>query len=320
MKDNINIAYCCNNHFSNYISVSAHRISELHPNEFISLHIIHDDISNRNQIKLYRNLNATNIELKFYKTVDRSVEMLPCKNYTKYTWYRLLLPDILSSDLNKVLYLDVDTLVCGSLIQLFKCGIENFALAGVREDKAFMPDNYHRLGIDNDSQYINCGVLLMNLDYWRKNNLSEKIINWTQTTDKMLKYPDQDAINVLCKKSKKLLPLKYNVVNQLFLRENFYTKENICELNEAFYTPVVIHYAGCAPWILDGENHLFHEEWWNINRNLKYPVKGEYSSKGLLRLKARCWNILHPGFLRRKFSKIDIKDCIDAAKSRFCDA
>lgn len=307
--DTFHLAYCCDNKFSRFLSPSIYNICKIHKDIKINFHILTDYISKKNKKTLLNNItNCKNISIKFYKVDDSKIKDLPSGIYTKYTWYRLLLPEIINEDINTILYLDIDTLVLNRLDRLFQLDLKNYSIAATIEDKFYMEGPYKRLSIQNDLDYICAGVLLINLNYWRDNKISEKIINWTLLNKNILKYPDQDAINVICKGSKLMLPMKYNVVNQFFIRDIFYTKRYIEHTKKAFFNPIIIHFAGCAPWLADEENHVFQEEWDTINYELRIPCKKIYKTKGCLGFKIRIWNFFHPGFIRRKIDKIDIRN------------
>lgn len=110
---------------------------------------------------------------------------------------RCWLPQILSED--KVLYLDIDTLVLGNLDDLWNMDISNYAIAAWPEDRDkelimdwCWPPREHM----QKSKYINSGVVLFNLKFIREHKIDEK---WFSILKNMkLPLPDQDAINLAC--------------------------------------------------------------------------------------------------------------------------
>lgn len=91
---------------------------------------------------------------------------------------RLLLTDFLPQDMHRVLYLDCDTLVDGPLETLEKLELEDsYAMAAVPE-LAMPPAQKKNIGLQPEDQYYNSGVLLINLDYWRNNNLKQQFIDY----------------------------------------------------------------------------------------------------------------------------------------------
>ena len=67
--------------------------------------------------------------------------------------------------------------------------------------------------------YFNAGVLLVNLRYWRENNLSESFFEIINKYPERLRYHDQDVLNIVLKEIKLTLPLKYNVQHGYFFKD-----------------------------------------------------------------------------------------------------
>lgn len=179
------------------------------------------------------------------------------------TYYRLLIPQILAN-IEKCIYLDGDTIVCGDLADLYCHDLNNNYLSGV---PAFgycrdMQQECLRLGISDFDVYINAGVLLMNLQLMRKDRLVDTFIS---LLDRDYSSQDQDILNVACHGKISILPYKYNVmVDHINLDRNYLAQ--FIDLNffdDAIRTPTVIHYASKRkPW-----NDLFvykADEWWRI--------------------------------------------------------
>ena len=77
---------------------------------------------------------------------------------------------------------------------------------------------YNRLQYSPSLGYFNAGVLLVNLRYWRENNLSESFFEIINKYPERLRYHDQDVLNIVLKEIKLTLPLKYNVQHGYFLQ------------------------------------------------------------------------------------------------------
>ena len=122
--------------------------------------------------------------------------------YTPYTFLRLYadrIPDIP----DRVIYLDTDTVAMGNLGELFEYPIGDAEFAGVRDHYG-----YHFFGVN----YLNAGVLLLNLARIRETNLFAKCLDLCGR--KKVFLPDQTALNLLAKK-KKVLPRRFNEQKRL---------------------------------------------------------------------------------------------------------
>lgn len=116
---------------------------------------------------------------------------------TPYTLLRLLV-DLVPDIPDKILYLDIDMMAGGDISELFNINIEKYEYGAVKE-------KYGCWFIRPD--YINAGMLLINMKKARENKLFEKARSLIKTR-KML-FADQDALFWSTTK-KKILPRKFN--------------------------------------------------------------------------------------------------------------
>lgn len=117
--------------------------------------------------------------------------------YTPYCFLRLY-ADRFPEIPDKAIYLDTDTVLCDDISRLYRESVEGYELAGVR-------DRYGHcfFGIN----YINSGVLLLNLAKIRETGLFRRVID--RCAKKKIFLPDQTAINALAT-HKRILPRCYN--------------------------------------------------------------------------------------------------------------
>lgn len=152
---------------------------------------------------------------------------------TRSTWpymafIRLALTKILP-DIHTILYLDTDTLVLRDISPIFLTDLSEDYFAMVREDisgdiptleicKAFSCIDKSIVYFQSDNPrpaytthpYYNSGVALMNLDLLRSSGMDDTLITEVNTVPHP--YPDQDAINLLCKDHIAPLPTEYNII------------------------------------------------------------------------------------------------------------
>ena len=103
---------------------------------------------------------------------------------------------------------------------IFKGRLNNIAIAGIEEARSKEDKHCDRLGYAPSYRYINAGVLLINLDYWRKYNIEEKCRQYyAKNIDRML-YNDQDLLNALLYDKKAVIPTRYNVQDAFYRKFN----------------------------------------------------------------------------------------------------
>lgn len=84
------------------------------------------------------------------------------------TYYRLLAAELLPKEVHKVIYLDCDCIVCGDIRGIWDVDLTVKAIAGVKDCREEIQQR--RLGYSLDFDYVNAGVLVYNLDYWREHH------------------------------------------------------------------------------------------------------------------------------------------------------
>lgn len=303
----IHVALCVNNSYVPYITVTIKSIIEHNRSNEISIHIITDKISTSNRKRLDKTVcGFDNVSMRIHLVNDDSIRELNTGVWTVYTWYRVLLPQILPPEIRKVLYLDADTLVVTDLRELFSLDMTEKSIAASIDVQSFDDGTFERCGYDKSKKYVCAGVLLMNLEYWREKGLADKLIDWANRHRERIAFPDQDAINYVCRDSKIVLPLRFGILNVFFQNDLFYRDEYAEQLRDCIERPAIIHYAGCYPWIRFFDSHPMQDKWEKYNNMLPHPVGRVYLPKRWLYFKVILWKLLHHPF--KKKTRLTVED------------
>lgn len=301
----MHIAFCVNDRYAEYILVSIKGLLDNNNSSFV-IHVLSDYVSDIHISRLKDLIGSySNVALNIIIVDDSKLQGLK-DTWTIYTWYRVLIPEILDADVHRVLYLDADVLVSGNIEELFFLDMTDKAIAGTIDFQSKDISTYQRCGYEAEKEYVCAGVMLMNLDYWRMHDIANKVITWGRENNDRIQFPDQDAINYICRDAKLLLPLKYDIVDGFF-HDDYYYQNYPQELRECVESPIIIHYAGQAPWVVEISNHLLQDEWDKYNESLSKPVKKVYQSKGFLKFKVILYRLLHSN-ARCKIQRQDIID------------
>ena len=180
--------------------------------------------------------------------------MITLKRYPLSMYFRFLLPKVLN-DAERVLYLDCDTIIRGSLRKLYQTNLYKKACAVVVDQQCDDVLIINRLRIS--SPYFNSGVLLLNLDYWRKNDISNCLISYIHNNSNTCIYPDQDALNVILEGKVTYLPYKYNY-QEMWATMRLQTRIHYSKwskIEEASLNPIIVHYCvDVKPWFIECKN------------------------------------------------------------------
>jgi len=216
-----------------------------------TFYIIDDEISDYNK-ELINKLKNETTDIVFTKKPDMSSlcvnkDALDTGYISIATYYRLFSAKILPSHIHKILYLDCDMVVCSDLWDLYSKEFDDNYLLGVRDK--FEEECCERLNL---SCYVNAGMLLLNLDKWREDDLLLAFQAYSQKHAGMLKWQDQDILNGVCAGKIKVVEPKWNVQVGT---DDAHEEENILGR-----TACVIHYISYKkPWKI-GVLHPFFNE------------------------------------------------------------
>lgn len=195
---------------------------------------------------------------------DRRLEDAPTTSrYPKEIYYRIFAARYLPDTLDRVLYLDPDLVVNGSITPLYQMDLENYYFAAASHTGAFLQKmNILRLDMEEDSPYINSGVMLMNLSLLRKEQNFEDIFQFIEKRKSLLVLPDQDIISGLYgSRIYALDAFRYNMTERLYQMHAPFEKS--LDLNWVRENSVIIHYCGRnKPWKENyiGQLNVFYKE------------------------------------------------------------
>lgn len=257
----ISIAYAPDDNYVNQTVVSMK--SALEHNEQVEFIIMYSKLSAESMQKL----GAVGGSLRLIK-MDESqfADLTLSKWVTVQAWFRIKLPD-LCKDLDKVLYLDCDTLIRGNLDELFSMNLTGKYLAGVK-DVWGVSKYVKRLGMKS-GVYVNSGMLLFNCDYCRKEHFFDKVVDFAKNNAKIIEFCDQDSINKVVDEYKLVISPKYNLMDTWW-RGGYYEfeGEEETEYLQAKENPVIAHLTGLKP-AFKGCGNKFKDEWWEVAKKTK---------------------------------------------------
>lgn len=218
----------------------------------IVLHCFSSDYSTHDKAQINQlTKEFKHCSIQFY-AIDNNVfnGFVITHHITLATYYRIIIPELLNQNIDKIIYLDCDMIIDGNIHTLWETNLNNCIVAAVAEP-AF--NDFKRLNLQAADGYFNAGMLVIDLIRWRKNNLTKTIIQYIQNNLDKIIFWDQDALNACLKGQWKKLPPVYNQQSALFQISNKLLLNNYSanELAMAAKNPIIIHYTGSSkPWHL----------------------------------------------------------------------
>lgn len=270
-SEKIDILYTIDNNYTIFTLISIDSILKNNTsNSEYHFHIIENNLTDKNKIFIQDFIKKRNQNISFYNIDSKIINNRQVYDSTRLSYItsialaRLFITDILPNDINKIIYIDADTLIISDLQPLYKTDLKN-KLAGLilnNEQKIYSKKLY-----DFKNGYYNSGVILIDLNQWRKVNLSktfekyyiDNIDNFTSKKGDNKEYfflVDQDLINLVL--DGKIYPLhpKWNQQYKIKYKEG------------------IIHYIGKnKPWKICRSSYakkIYLSHWNSIPELRKY--------------------------------------------------
>lgn len=190
---------------------------------------------------------SQSVTFHFIRVEEEMMENFPADNrYSQETYYRFLAPFLLTQELERILYLDADTVVINPLRELYETPFDDNAIVGCAQTRELLSKvNQTRQQSGKAVLHLNPGVLLMNLPYLRSHFTLIDVINCAYRKKTNIVSPDQFVLTVLCGNQVKLVDtMRYNLTEQLLAAYNAEHKRCPVDLEWIRKYGVIIHYSG----------------------------------------------------------------------------
>ena len=267
--NHIHIAMSLNDNYIYPIMVSITSILvNSNKNTFIQFHIlIGNDVKIKNQKKIFslKRLNH-NSNFSFHNVGNNF-------NYFA-SFYRSIAAELIKN-VDKVIYLDADTLTYGDLFEMYQLNMDNLYFRGIRE---ILPKGFEK-EIDK-SKFVCAGVMVMNLKLIRKDHIFESFKKYYLSNfKKNIYWGDQHIINTLFRDKINFLPPKFGIwfMTKKYIEKYKSLKPIIYTTNElikANNKPIIRHL-----WGTTKEGFFLSRKPWDFNKACKIKKDWQYYAK-----------------------------------------
>lgn len=252
----INIAFTISDNYSYHLATTVSSIlSNSDSSDTFHFYVLNSgDISDENKRKIQSLKNIKDFDIDWI-VVDNNQFINYSTGCHISTNYRLKAASLLKN-LDKVIFMDVDTIVLRSLSELWSEDISEYYFGAVIDacTNAFLDYVDDIRDLFPQIPY-NTGVMVINLKKWRQDNIEEKLfdtISWY--SKKYQRTPDQNALNIVCKDKIKSLDIRYGACPTLaFVQEKPWDYDDKEGLKYSFEKPYILHYASrreLKPWLI----------------------------------------------------------------------
>ncbi len=284
-KDRYSVAFVADNNYIEHFCVALQSLLINNKDLAFDIYLLNEGLTEINRKSVEKIIEK--FDVHFYnKIVEEKVfsnlhKSLKFKHITIHTYFRLFIPNLI--DAERVLYLDSDLVVTGSVQELFEIDFEDNYILAVSDRNGLLKNSIHEsievLGMLQDAKYFNAGVMVINMEKWCANKIAEKVIEFVENNPQ-IKFADQDGLNAIINGQWKELEDKYNIQHNLaILSEKAEISNNL--INE-IKNKCIIHFTYIyKPWSIRCVNP-FSEEYYKYLKTTPYTYYHKYISFKLL--------------------------------------
>lgn len=254
----------------------------------IHLFLIIKDVCKEDLVRIEQTAKKHgNAEITFIDAYETDLKLnklgIPSYRGSQATNYKLFIDELIPDYVERIVYIDSDTIVENSLETLIDYNMDGHPVAMVMDS---VSNNIKTIrGFKPTDPYYNAGVILYDLNEWRRQDCKESLLDEI-SKGKRYAAPDQDLLNISLKNNICTLPPRYNIqpIHFAFSHETYYahykplTYYEPSEIEEAVACPTIIHcfrFLGTFPW---HANNL-HPNNDRFDHYLKQSYWAEYSKE-----------------------------------------
>ncbi len=267
MDGKINIVFTIDKDFIKQFTVSLTSLLETNQDIIDRIFLINniiDDQILKKSLTFFS--DKYNLIIEIININDAQFAELRIKSYISIaSYFRLILSELIPTDINRILYLDCDLIVTGDLSNLITLKFNDNFLCAVDQEQHISTFSRFKNTPFNGKKYFNSGVMLINLKKWRENNISKILMKNANKYNSQMLHLDQDILNITFYNSWKELDYKYNAWK--------YSNQSIEKLGIAANDLVIIHFIGpIKPWNFQC-NHKYKHLYFKYQKLTPYKNK-----------------------------------------------
>ncbi len=234
--------------------------------QVVCIYIIDGGISEENKRKLIEMLSVNRVGVRvswIRPDLARLNGLMTSKWHSKAAYLRLLIPELLPRQFDRVIYLDSDLVVEKNLQALWEERIAGRPALAVQDymfpyvssfsKKSPARKGYLMLGLAPNTFYCNTGVMLLNLKIWRQEKIGPRVLEYTRRFRQFVRFVDQDGLNAIIAGAWGLLDPRWNVMLSVITRYGRQLRMSRVEMQHAqeelLREPFILHFTGdIKPW------------------------------------------------------------------------
>lgn len=211
------------------------------PTQRIDFHIIDSGLTPEDRSRIIRSIDPARSSIRWVHPRRDALVGLPLWGRMSVATYdKLLLPELLGPSVHRAIWLDADILVLSDIQQLWGSPLGGWMTLASTDPlvptvgSSFGVAGWKDLQIAPATPYFNAGVLVIDLDAWRKAEVTSRSIDYLRLHHDHVYFWDQEALNA-------------TLANQWFPLDRAWNSNPDRILPNT--TPHLVHFSGnLKPW------------------------------------------------------------------------
>lgn len=283
----INVMYATDENYAEIMCVSILSLLETNIDSKFHFYLVLDAVSEESTNKIREMIIDKGSEVTFIQKPDIRGMLgvsLNTLRWSDSSYSRLFLRELFGSSpgIDKLLYIDCDTLITDSLRSLWETDISDYLGAACLECMS----NMHKriVGADKKANYINTGMLLINVSRWLDEDVQTVLSEFIRKYKGNTEYVDQGVINGTISNRFRIVDPRYNMTAlgydfsydemQIYRKPQFGYSRDVWE--KAVKKPAVVHFTtsflSIRPWF-SGSKHPYASKWKEVHDRTPWKMQ-----------------------------------------------
>lgn len=228
----------CDDTYAPYVGVALVSLFEHNSESNKDIVIVNDNISSKNISKITELVQSYHNNVQFIEaeTIVKEIKKYSLSTLrNSYTTYlKLFVIEQLSEKYRNVVYIDADTVIVGSITELFSLELRH-NVCGMAVD--LEPRIRGKQKIMHPEMWYNAGVIVFNTRIWKQEKCLLQIQDFIKNNNQSIYFHDQDILNFLFRDRIMRIDSKFNFMT-IYQYIGFYNAKKVYGWSDTLYNEI----------------------------------------------------------------------------------